>query len=59
MSIGGEDNEITKEMVDIGISSKEGFNVGMENNNFIILDTTLTDKLVLEGIAIEIISKVQ
>ncbi len=59
MEIGGEEKEVTLEMVDIRISSKEGFNVGMENNNFIILDTTLTDELVLEGIAREMVSKVQ
>ena len=59
MNIGGEDKEITPEMVDIRISSKEGFDVGMENNNFIILDTTLTDDLILEGIAREMVSKVQ
>ena len=59
MEIGGETKEITLDMVDIRISSKEGFNVGMENNNFIILDTTLTDELVLEGIAREMVSKVQ
>ncbi len=59
MEIGGETKEITLDMVDIRISSKEGFNVGMENNNFIILDTTLTDELILEGIAREMVSKVQ
>ena len=59
MNLGGEDKEITPEMVDIRISSKEGFNVGMENNNFIILETTLTDELILEGIAREMVSKVQ
>jgi isoleucyl-tRNA synthetase len=59
LNLGGEDKEITPDMVDIRISSKEGFNVGMENNNFIILDTTLTDELILEGIAREMVSKVQ
>jgi isoleucyl-tRNA synthetase len=59
MEIGGEEKEITLDMVDIRISSKEGFNVGMENNNFIILDTTLTEELVSEGIAREMVSKVQ
>ena len=59
LEVGGEDREVTLEMVDIRISSKEGFNVGMENNNFIILDTTLTDELILEGIAREMVSKVQ
>lgn len=59
MNIGGEDKTITSDMVEIRISSKEGFNVGMGNNNFIILDTTLTDELILEGIARELVSKVQ
>ena len=59
LEVGGENKEVTLDMVDIRISSKEGFNVGMENNNFIILDTTLTDELVLEGIAREMVSKVQ
>ena len=59
MNIGGEDKKITKDMVEIRISSKEGFNVGMENNEFIILDTTLTDDLLKEGLAREIVSKVQ
>ena len=50
---------VTPEMVDIRISSKEGFDVAMENNNFIILNTTLTEDLIEEGIARELISKVQ
>ena len=57
--LGDEEKEITSEMVDIRISSKEGFNVGMENNNFIILNTELTTELIEEGIAREMISKVQ
>ena len=59
ITLGNEEKTITPEMVDIRISSKEGFNVGMENNNFIILDITLTDELILEGIARELVSKVQ
>ena len=59
LELGNEEKEITSNMVEIRIASKEGFNVGMENNNFIILDTTLTDELVLEGIAREMVSKVQ
>ncbi len=51
--------KVNKEMVDIRISSKEGFNAAMFNNNFIILNTTLTDELIDEGIARELISKVQ
>ncbi len=59
MNIGEESKEITPDMVEIRIASKEGFDVGMENNQFIILDTTLTDELLAEGIAREIVSKVQ
>ena len=59
MTLGGEDKEITPDMIDLRISSKEGFNVGMENNNFMIIDTTLTEDLILEGIARELVSKVQ
>ncbi len=59
LELGNEEKKITAEMVEIRITSKEGFNVGMENNNFIILDTTLTEELILEGIAREMVSKVQ
>ncbi|MDO4963725.1 MAG: isoleucine--tRNA ligase [bacterium] len=51
--------DITKNMVDVRIDSKEGFNVGMENNKFVILNTELTTDLILEGIAREMVSKVQ
>ena len=46
-------------MFEIKISSKEGFNVGTENNNFIILETKLTQELLDEGLARETISKIQ
>lgn len=59
LTIDSNDYDITKEMVDIRITSKEGFNVAMENNNFIIINTELTHDLVLEGIARELVSKVQ
>ena len=54
-----DDLIINPDMVDIRIESKEGFNVGMINNRFIILNTTLTKDLINEGIARETISKVQ
>ena len=55
------DNDLTinKDMTDIRISSKEGFNIKQENNKFIILNTKLNDELIMEGIAREIISKIQ
>ena len=55
----GERLDITPDMVDIRIESKEGFNVGMQNNKFIILNTELTEDLIYEGLAREFVSKVQ
>ena len=46
-------------MIDVRVSAKEGYDVAKENNNFIILNTKLTDELIYEGIARELISKVQ
>ena len=54
-----EDLEITENLLDIKIKSKKGMKVAMENSNFIILNTTLTEDLIKEGIAREIVSKVQ
>ncbi|MGL5315814.1 MAG: DUF5915 domain-containing protein, partial [Peptostreptococcaceae bacterium] len=57
--IDGEDFEFNKDHVLINIAAKEGFNVSMENNLFVILDTTLSEELVEEGYAREFISKIQ
>lgn len=51
--------EITKDMIDIRITSKDGYNAQMQNNKFIILDTTLSKELIEEGIVREFVSKVQ
>lgn len=59
LNLNGEDTKISKDFVQITISSKEGFNVIMENNLFVILDTTLTKELINEGYAREFISKIQ
>ncbi len=59
VNLNNEEFNVNKDYVDIRITSKEGFNVGMDNNNFIILNTELTNDLLLEGIAREIVSKVQ
>ena len=55
----GEDLEVTSEMVDIRVESREGFNVAMEGRNFVILDTNRDEELILEGLARELVSKVQ
>jgi isoleucyl-tRNA synthetase len=59
MNISQEIIKIDKDLLDIRISAKEGFNVQTENNLFIILDTHLTQELLREGLARELISKVQ
>ena len=59
LNLDGEDVEIEKDYVLVTISSKEGFDVAMENNLFVILDTTLTPDLVNEGYAREFVSKIQ
>ena len=55
----GSDLTITPSMVDIRVSSKEGYDAANMNNNFIVVDTKLTDELIKEGIARELVSKVQ
>ena len=57
--IDGEEMIITKDFVEIQISAKEGFTVSMENNVFTILDTTITPELISEGLAREMVSKIQ
>ena len=55
----GEELVIDSSMVDIRVSNKEGYDVAMENNHFIILNTERTEELILEGIAREFVSKIQ
>ncbi len=59
LTINNKDYGITREMIEVRVKAKEGFDAAMENNNFIILNTTLTEELLNEGIARELVSKVQ
>ena len=59
MTIGEKDYDVDSNYVDIRTNSKDGFDVATDTNNFIILNTELTNDLVMEGIARELISKVQ
>ncbi|QUH24752.1 isoleucine--tRNA ligase [Serpentinicella alkaliphila] len=59
VELDSEKIQVQKDYVMISISAKEGFMVEMENNLFVILDTTLTEELVNEGFAREFVSKVQ
>ena len=55
----GADTKIDRALIDINILAKEGFTVTMENNLFTILDTTISEELINEGLAREFVSKVQ
>ena len=59
MILGDKEFEVNSSMVDVRTESKSGFDVANDTNNFIILNTELTNDLVLEGIAREFVSKVQ
>ena len=59
LEIGGEETEIKRDYVEVKISAKEGFDVVMENNLFVILDTELNDELLNEGYVREFVSKIQ
>lgn len=59
INLDGEDFEILKDYLDIRIEAKEGYDVELENNIYVILDTTITEELKREGYVREIISKVQ
>ena len=54
-----KDLEINSDMVEIKISVKEGFYSSSNSKTVVILNTDLTKELILEGIAREIIRKVQ
>ena len=57
--LSGEEFTIESGMVDIRVESKEGFDATYKDNNFIVLNTVLTDELINEGLARETISKIQ
>ena len=59
LNVAGEDIIVTSEMIDIRVSSKEGFNACHNGSNFIVLNTTLTEDLINEGVVREFISKIQ
>ena len=59
VNLSGEEFTIEASMVDIRVESKEGFDATYKDNNFIVLNTKLTEELVNEGLARETISKIQ
>ena len=59
ITLNGNEYEVKSDYIDTRINSKEGYDVAVENNNLIILDTNLTPELISEGLARETISKIQ
>ena len=59
VNFNGTEYQITEDLIDKKIESKEGFNVCVNGNLVIILDLELTDDLINEGLARETISKIQ
>ena len=55
----GEDLEITPSMVIISVNVREGYCSSNNGNVFVILNTELTEDLILEGLAREFVRKVQ
>ena len=59
LNVDGEDMEVTSDMVLISIVSKEGYASSANKNTCIILNTELTENLIMEGTAREIVRKIQ
>lgn len=59
LELDGVDTTITKDMIEVTINARDGFAAATENSVFTIINTNLTQDLVEEGFAREIISKIQ
>ena len=59
VDLDGENIKITKDMVILFVSPKEGYNSSYLNNKVIVINTELTKDLLLEGLAREFNSKIQ
>ena len=59
VNLDGEETKISKDMVMLFVSPKEGYNSSYLNNKVIVINTELTKDLLLEGLAREFNSKIQ
>ena len=59
LELSGSSVTLTNEDLEIRVRDKEGFTVEMSRGQYVVLDITLTDELVAEGLAREVVSKVQ
>lgn len=59
VQLDGEDFKITNEMVIISLKQKEGYASSSNSKTCVVLETELTEELILEGLAREFVRKVQ
>src|SRR5574344_1028547 len=59
IKVDGEDMTVTPEMVLITIKEKEGYSSTSNSKTCVVLNTELTDDLIMEGTAREIVRKIQ
>ena len=59
ITINGDDYTLNKEMIEVRMYASDGFNSSSDGKNFIILDITLTDELINEGILRDLIRNCQ
>ena len=59
IKLDGEDFELTSENTIISIKQKEGYASTSNNRTIVVLETELTEELILEGLAREFVRKVQ
>jgi isoleucyl-tRNA synthetase len=59
LEVAGTQVTLTNEDLEVRVQDKEGFAVEMSRGQYVVLDINLTEELIAEGLAREVVSKVQ